>query len=47
MPTLFVFAKIRRKKKSHISRNEVRNSLLKQKSIHERRFEKEHFYPED
>ena len=31
MPTLFVFAKIRQKKKSHISRNEVRNSFLKQK----------------
>ena len=30
MPTLFVFAKIRQKKKSHISRNEVRNSFLKQ-----------------
>lgn len=37
MPTLFVFAKIRQKKKSHISRNEVRNSLLKQKFIYERR----------
>lgn len=29
MPTLFVFAKIRQKKKSHISRSEVRNSFLK------------------
>ena len=47
MPTLFVFAKIRQKKKSHISRNEVRNSFLKQKSIQERRFEKERFHTED
>ena len=31
MPTLFVFVKIRQKKKSHISRSEVRNSFFKQK----------------
>ena len=36
MPTLFVFAKIRQKKKSYISRNEVTGSFLK-KTIHERR----------
>jgi hypothetical protein len=47
MPTLFVFAKIRQKKKSHISRSEVRNSFFKQKSIHERRLEKERFHAED
>ena len=47
MPTLFVFVKIRQKKKSHISRNEVRNLFLKQKSIHERRLEKERFHTED
>ena len=37
MPALFVFAKIRQKKKSHISGNEVTGSFLKQKSILERR----------
>ena len=47
MPTLFAFAKIRQKKKSHISGNEVRNSFLKQKSIQERRFEEERFHAED
>ena len=47
MPTLLVFAKIRQKKKSHISRSEVRNSFLKQKFIQERRFEKERFHTED
>ena len=45
MPILFVFAKIRLKKKSHISRNEVRNSFFKQKSIRERRLEKNAFTP--
>ena len=43
----FAFAKIRQKEKSHISRNEVRNSFLKQKSIHERRSEKERFHAKD
>ena len=39
--------KRRQKEKSHISRNEVRNLFLKQKSIQERRLEKERFHAED
>ena len=41
----FLCLQKRQKKKSHISRNEVRNSFLKQKSIRERRLEKNAFTP--
>ena len=45
MPTLFVFAKIRQKKKSHISRSEVRNSFLKQKLFRKGGLKKNAFTP--